>query len=176
MRTVNKKQQGFSMIEVLVSLIVIGVGMLGLTSLQIASLKSTNNAHSRNTAVMLAMEFSDRMRANPLGVSGGFYDNNVNCTTNEDQCKGTATCTPQAIARADVQELMCGTRRDDTSTAREGGASNLLPGGTLDVSCVGDCAAVLAEHNIALTWSTAKLDDDQDDSDLTQSVTVPVTP
>jgi len=55
MLTVNKKQQGFSMIEVLISLVVIGVGMVGLSGLQIASMRSTNNAHSRNVASMLVM-------------------------------------------------------------------------------------------------------------------------
>ena len=75
----KKTQRGFSMIEVLISLIVIGVGLLGLSGLQIASVKGTNNAHSRNVATLLAFEIADRMRANQDGVDGGFYDNDVTC-------------------------------------------------------------------------------------------------
>ncbi len=177
MRTVNKKQQGFSMIEVLASLIVIGVGMLGLSGLQIASLKSTNNAHSRNIAVMLGMELSDRMRANPLGISGGFYDNDVDCNTDETQCRGT-TCTPQQIARADVQEVMCGVKGNTTGSKREGGAALLLPSGTLNVTCTTavPCTQALAEHTITISWNAAKLDNKQSDNDQTQAIVVLVTP
>jgi len=172
------KQRGFSMIEILVSLIVIGVGSLGLSGLQIATMKGTSNAHSRNIAVMLAMELSDRMRANPLGVTGGFYDDAVNCGTAETQCRGTTSCTPQQIARADVQEVMCGVRRNLNGNAREGGAALLLPNGTLNVTCTvaAPCTAILAEHTIGVTWNTAKLDDRQSDNDLTQTITVQVTP
>lgn len=173
----KKTQSGFSMIEVLVSLLVIGVGILGLSGLQIASVKGTNNAHSRNIATMLSMELGDRMRANPFGVAGGFYDNNVDCVTNEKQCRKSTSCNPEEIARADVQEVMCGVRRNDTGNVREGGAALLLPNGTLDVSClVGTCADILAEHTISMTWNTSKLDDRQNDNDLMQRTIIPVTP
>lgn len=175
----KKKQNGFSMIEVLVSLLVIGIGLLGLSGLQIASVKGTNNAHSRNVATMLGMEIGERMRANPAGVIGGFYDSNVSnvsCTTAETQCRGTVACTPQQIARADLQEVMCGVRRNTTGNVREGGAALLLPNGTFNITCNGACSDVLAEHIISMTWSTAKLVDAQDDSDLTQSITIAVTP
>ena len=79
-------------------------------------------------------------------------------------------------ARADVQEMMCGVRRNNTGSVREGGAALLLPNGTIDVTCIGACSATLAEHTISLTWNTAKLDDRQNDADLTQTISVPVTP
>jgi len=73
MLKLQKTQHGFSMIEVLVSLLVIAVGLLGLSGLQIASVKGTSNAHSRNVATNLAMELSERMRSNPAGVDDGIH-------------------------------------------------------------------------------------------------------
>ncbi|TCJ85273.1 type IV pilus modification protein PilV [Cocleimonas flava] len=173
--------KGFSMIEVLVSLIVIGVGMLGLSGLQIASMKGTNNAHSRTTASYLAFELAERMRANQLGVDGGFYDNDVSCDVVEELCESDGTaldanttyCTPQETARFDTQEVMCGTL---TGATREGGIANLLANGSLDVSCVGLCSQANIEHNITISWNESKTHEDQPDEDQVQTITIPVIP
>ncbi|WP_299876464.1 type IV pilus modification protein PilV [uncultured Cocleimonas sp.] len=167
MHTVNKKQQGFSMIEVLVSLIVIGVGMLGLSGLQIASMKGTNNAHSRNVASMLIMGLGDKMRANPTGADGGFYDNDVNCTKNETQCRTNTFCSPEKIARLDVQEIMCGIYK---SGKREGGVQNLIPGGVLSITCPDGCNVGNAEHTVSISWSGNAVHQDQSGDDLEYSV------
>ena len=173
MKKSTKSQLGFSMIEVLVSLIVIGVGMLGLSGLQIASMKGTNNAHSRNVATILAMELSDRMRANRPGIDGGFYANDVNCTLEESQCRTTSFCTPQAIARLDVQEIMCGVLTD---SIREGGVANLLPAGSLQISCFGGCNLDKAQHDIAISWNESNVHKDQAGSSQTQSMIINVVP
>ncbi len=168
-----KSQYGFSMIEVLVSLIIIGVGLLGLSGLQLASMKGTNNAHSRNVATILAMELSERMRANRPGIDGGFYANDVNCTLEVSQCRTTSFCTPQAIARLDVQEIMCGVLTDST---REGGIANLLPAGTLQISCVGGCNVDKAQHDITISWNESNVHKDQEGSSQTQSLIINIVP
>lgn len=176
-----KKQHGFSLLEVLISMVIIAVGLLGLSGLQIASLKGTTNAHARNVASMLVMDLSERMRANPLGVAGAFYDNDVACGTNEIACRGNTVCSPERTARHDVLEVMCGVRR--SNTVREGGAAHLLPAGTLQISCTGGCGAVNAVHDITLGWSESLLHKGQDDantnadkSSKTLSITIPVIP
>lgn len=172
----RKIQHGFSMIEVLVSLIVIGVGMLGLSGLQIASMKGTNNAHSRNVATMLAMELSDRMRANSAGVTGGFYENDVTCSSTEAQCKSASFCSPEQVARIDVQQVMCGVLK---SGIKEGGAANLLPNGLLTVDHATDCDATLNhddETNITVSWSEFNVHQDQASSTQALSITICVIP
>ncbi len=161
MHRVTKRQQGFSMIEVLISLIVIGVGMLGLSGLQIASMKGTSNAHSRNIANMLTMELSDRMRANSLGVDNGFYENDVNCVKNEAQCRSSSFCTPEQIARLDVQEVMCGVLK---SGKREGGIANLLPNGSIQIDHNVDCDTNIENDNettITINWNEFRVHEDQ---------------
>ena len=157
----NKKQGGFSLLEVLISMVIIAVGLLGLSGMQVASLKGTTNAHARNVASMLAMELSERMRANPLGVTGAFYDNDVSCTTanSEARCRGNTVCNAEETARFDVLEVMCGVRRSNTN--REGGAKNLLPNGTLQVDCTGSCGDANAIHNITLGWTESLLHKNQ---------------
>ncbi len=176
MKKLEKSQHGFSMIEVLVSLIVIGVGMLGLSGLQIASMKGTNNAHSRNVATILAMELSDRMRANPNGVTGGFYENDVNCSKAEPQCRGTGFCNPQIIARLDVQEVMCGVLK---TGKREGGVLNLLPNGVLAVDHATDCDISINhddETSITISWSESSVHKDQVEAVQSLSTTICVIP
>ena len=163
MLILKKKQNGFSMIEVLVSLLIIGVGLLGLSGLQIASVKGTNNAHSRNVATNLAMELSERMRANQAGVDGGFYENDISCTSNEPtQCKTSAFCSPQQVARIDVQEVMCGVLRVGN---REGGADNLLPNSSLVVDWNSNCDPSINHPNettITVGWRLMEEHKDQE--------------
>jgi len=177
MLILKKKQNGFSMVEVLVSLLVIGVGLLGLSGLQIASVKGTNNAHSRNVATNLAMELSERMRANQLGVDGGFYENDVTCESNEpSQCKTTSFCTPEQIARIDVQEVMCGVLRVGK---REGGAANLLPNSSLVVDHNVNCDLDIEDINettISVGWRLVEEHKDQQLASQETSIDVCVIP
>ena len=172
----KKTQRGFSMIEVLVSLLVIGVGLMGLSGLQVASMKGTSNAHSRNVATNLAMELSERMRANPNAIDDGFYENDIDCNSNEPtQCKTSAFCSPQQVARIDVQEVMCGVRKNNV---REGGAANLLPNSSLVVDHNSDCDTNIDDDNettITISWSRMIVDKDQD-VDATSTVSICVIP
>ncbi len=186
MQNILKKQRGFSLLEVLISMVILSVGLLGLGGLQVASLKGTNNAHSRNVANMFVMELADRMRANPNGVRLGFYDDGTQCDTPETACRGTTYCSAQQIAKFDLQEIFCGMR---TSTGREGGIRNLLVGGNLRINCpVGSCVTALgglrAQHNVTIGWGDVSIDARQTDNngDINNgniqalTLTVPVIP
>ncbi|SEP42964.1 type IV pilus modification protein PilV [Pseudomonas sp. Snoq117.2] len=61
------RQRGFSLIEVLVSLIVICIGVLGMVALQSRSLVQTQDSVLRNNAIMLAGDLIEMMRSNPGG-------------------------------------------------------------------------------------------------------------
>lgn len=58
-------QRGFSLIEVLITVLVVSVGMLGLAALQLASIKNTNSAFLRTQATLATADLIDRMRAQP---------------------------------------------------------------------------------------------------------------
>jgi len=66
-----KTQRGFSMIELLVAVLVMGIGVLGITGLQMVSLQNNRGALLRGEAVQLAYDMLDRVRANPGSNYGG---------------------------------------------------------------------------------------------------------
>ncbi len=164
---------GFSLIEVLISLIIIGVGLLGLGGLQVASIKGLNNAHSRSMASILASELGSRIRVNKLGAAGGFYSSTVNCGKLQTQCRGNTYCTPEQTAKFDIQDILCGKRK---GSKRVGGVVNSLPKGTLTIACSDGCDAPNAEHNITIEWLEFKAHKDLGNEEKRSSVNIMVRP
>lgn len=66
--------RGFSLIEVMISVLVLSVGLLGLAGLQVVSLKQNHNAYLRTQASHLAYDILERMRANRTAALAGNYD------------------------------------------------------------------------------------------------------
>ncbi|MCP9759132.1 type IV pilus modification protein PilV [Aquitalea sp. S1-19] len=62
--TQHKRQTGLSMIEVMVSLFIIALGLLGLASLQSRTLMYNQSAYQRTIAADLANDLAERIRAN----------------------------------------------------------------------------------------------------------------
>lgn len=67
-------QQGFSLLEVLIAMVVLSVGLLGLAALQMNALRFNQVAHFRTQASFLAYQVLDSMRANPQATSDGDFD------------------------------------------------------------------------------------------------------
>lgn len=70
---VHRLQAGVSMIEVLVSLTIVAFGVLGLLGLQARALSFQRDSFDRRTAAEMVAQLAERMRANHLGVTSGFY-------------------------------------------------------------------------------------------------------
>ena len=172
MNKLSKNQRGFSLIEILISVLVFGVGILGLGSLQIASLKGSSNAHYKTTASVLAQDLADRMRSNLVAVSNGRYGEAVSCGTVSRLCRSSA-CSIEELAIFDIQEIKCGSKR---GSRREGGVQGLLPGGEMTITCAGGCNVPGATHNINITWNVQQTDGDQIGDDQVRSLTMPVIP
>ena len=71
-------EKGFSLIEVLISLVIIAVGLLGLASLQITGVRNNHSAYLRSQMTFLTYDIVDRMRANRISAEKGNYDLNMN--------------------------------------------------------------------------------------------------
>ncbi|GAA5525063.1 hypothetical protein Maes01_01623 [Microbulbifer aestuariivivens] len=98
-----KSQKGATMIEVLVTILVLSVGLLGLSATQVMSLKNANNSHHRYMAVLAAQEMAERLRGNFLGVQDGLYDDKkVDGSETKATCR--SMCGPQQLARADLYD------------------------------------------------------------------------
>jgi len=62
----KKTHYGFTMIETLVSLVIISIGILGFALLQVESLKAAKTASERTRAIQFASDMMDRIRTNRL--------------------------------------------------------------------------------------------------------------
>lgn len=65
------RQQGFSLLEVLVSLLILMVGLLGIAGLMIKGQRASFEAYQRQQALALAQDMAERIRANR--GAGPFY-------------------------------------------------------------------------------------------------------
>jgi type IV pilus assembly protein PilV len=101
----KSKQHGFTLIEVLVTLVIMAVGLLGLAGMQVTSLKNNESAYQRSQAAQMAYDMLDRMRVNSAGVANGDYnDIDVTAPTTYTNClktDTTSTCNSTGMADYD---------------------------------------------------------------------------
>ena len=100
----KKKQAGFSLIEVLVSALILSIGLIGVAGLQATSLKNNQSAYMRSQASAFAYDLADRMRSNLAGANAGLYDPALAAMT--VQCSTPVGCTPQQLAENDLAEWL----------------------------------------------------------------------
>lgn len=68
-------QRGASLLEVLVSMAILAIGLLGQAALQVTSLQRNQSALQRSQATLLAYDLVDRMRSSRSATLEGRYDN-----------------------------------------------------------------------------------------------------
>ena len=71
--TTRRSQRGFSMIEVLVTLLIIALALLGTAGLQAYSMRMNQGGQFRTQAVFLVADLTERMEANKNAISKGAY-------------------------------------------------------------------------------------------------------
>ena len=100
-----KHQQGFSMIEVLVALVIIAVALLGTAGLQVHAMKISKSGEFRTQAVFLASDIAERMEANKAAAILGNY---VVATTSAPSASATpcgeVACNAAALASDDISQ------------------------------------------------------------------------
>lgn len=69
-----QSQRGATLIEVLITILVLSVGLLGMAGLQALSIQSNHSAYYRSQATFLAYDMSERMRTNRNDALSGKYD------------------------------------------------------------------------------------------------------
>jgi type IV pilus assembly protein PilV len=67
------QQRGATLIEVLVSMVILAIALLGMAALTTASIKYDNMSRARGTALSLVTDYAERARANLIG-----FDNTSN--------------------------------------------------------------------------------------------------
>jgi type IV pilus assembly protein PilV len=134
-----RQQQGFSLLEVMVAVIVFSVGLIGLGLLLTASIRANHVGYLHSQATFAAEAIADNMRANVIGVWQDAYDGNWSAATPAAASDCTATaCTPAQLAARDV-------------AAWGQLVGQLLPAGTGTVACTPRAGRPLPNANEILT-------------------------
>ena len=109
----RRAARGFSLIEALVTLVVLSIGMLALANLQLQTLVDSRTAAMRNYAALMAYNLADQIRSNGVAVAAGKF--NMPAAEPVANCFAAAGCTPEQMATtayatwlADVRESMPG--------------------------------------------------------------------
>ena len=104
-----KPNTGFTLIEVLISMLILAIGLLGLAGLQGVGLRNNLSAYHRSQATQLAYDVADRMRANTAdaqNLAASVYITMAPAdAVAQEACTTVAgTCTPAQMAQHDLFE------------------------------------------------------------------------
>jgi len=138
-------QRGFTLIEILVTVFILAIGLLGLAGLILEGMRNNQGAYLRTQASILAYGMADRMRANKESASAyaGFSTDGNGVTTTLPSCASENTgCTPAGQAQVDLVEW---TRR----IQGVGSDMALLPEGVGTIQY----DASTSRYTITITWN-----------------------
>lgn len=114
-------QRGFSLIEVLVTMLILAIGLMGLAGLQARMVAAELEAYQRAQALLIAQDMANRLQANPNDARGSLYsgsqvygagssfddsDCNVGTTVRRDLCSWSAAL--KGAASVDKNGLQIG--------------------------------------------------------------------
>jgi type IV pilus assembly protein PilV len=132
-------QQGASLIEVLIAVLILGVGMLGIAAMQATALRNGQSSLERSQAVIQTYTILDVLRANRTNAIAGYY----NTAGSGPQCSAavvdTSAPSGQQSAQGDLNQWLSslkqtvGTASDTTTCGRVSCVTNTLSGGTCTV-------------------------------------------
>ncbi|WP_281259804.1 type IV pilus modification protein PilV [Bowmanella denitrificans] len=169
------QQVGVGMIEILVTLFILSIGLLGVASLQFIGSFSNADALNRSQAVIITQQLAERLRAsakmsntaNSMVVDNSYFTNNLYNFDNLGACASGNTyncyclaipaaipdcssgqCTPGQFAEFDAYEVSC-------SMAATNPAANInLTCSDNDLLDADACSAG-SRHRIMISWPAA---------------------
>jgi len=154
-----KTLKGLTLIEVLVTLVITSIGLMGLVSLQMQALKATQDTGNRSQAMWVFNDLVNRIRANETVSASYITNGNVDCgaqpaaiCSNYNDGNATtnaANCTTAQLAAWDVFEVACGAPRN---VSVRGNPIADLPGAALNITCLNAGCGNGDPLVVTLTW------------------------
>lgn len=144
------RQTGVGLVEVLVSMLIVSVGALSLISMQIAGKRIGYDALQRSVATTLVHDILERMRNNPLALTGYTVNNLGGETISSEPSPNctSAVCTPTQLAARDLWEWE--QNLDGAAEMLDDGSGAQKVGGLVDPrACITHSAGVVT---ITIVW------------------------
>jgi len=114
------------MIEVLVTVLILAVGVLGVAAMQVTTYQNLSVSHSASIAAMVAEDFSERMRANGAEALADTYNHSADPGEAYTDCIANV-CSTSQLAGYDVgtwwEELGANLPLGRGQVARNGGTN-----------------------------------------------------
>ncbi len=143
MKRFGAHESGFSMIETLITVIVVAIGLLGIAGLQITSSAYSEASLQRSHAATLARELFERMRLNPAEAKAGNY-NIGELPSIDTNCRGASTdCTAAQMMEHDLRVWSRGVRL-------------LLPNGAAVITTGADNGQDPVDVTITISWDQSR--------------------
>lgn len=147
-----KSTNGFTLVEIMISILILSVGIFGITALHMRSLDGNRNALLRVQAGQLVSDLTERIQVNvgtaygPISL-GDVPADPTDCTT--------SNCTPTQLAEYDTSQWLCSVNSLASDGTTHPACANLsitgiLPMGQASIAVVGD------EYDIKINWSDLK--------------------
>lgn len=121
--TFRTKQSGISFIELLVTLVLVSISMLGLLAVQARAIELNNQAYLRSQAIAFAYDMSERVRLNAASAVAGNYNLSKPASP-------SSSCSSASLSHQDKCEWL--TQLDKTLPGGDGSIS--LSGNNLTIS------------------------------------------
>jgi type IV pilus assembly protein PilV len=181
-----KPANGFTLIEVLVTMFVMTIGLLGIAGIQSNSVKDGLDNAKRSQVMWLVTELVERARANPAGQATGYnrtIDISECSTVPAKQCSdngagdAATNCNPDEMAAFDVWEVFCGNAEANVIA----NAGDSLSLSAITMGCAGTCTDT-SDLSVSISWTSKPvtdssiLSDSQKEANKTQSITMTVRP
>ncbi|MCC7247910.1 MAG: type IV pilus modification protein PilV [Lysobacter sp.] len=99
---------GASLVEVLVSVLVLSIGLLGTAAMQATALRNSQSSLERSQGVIHAYTIFDAMRANPVAARGGGYNNAMCAVPAGGTLAGNDVIAWVAVMRQNLGATACG--------------------------------------------------------------------
>lgn len=146
----TKDCKGFSLIEVLVTLLLVSIGALGMVALQIRTVQYTQDATIRNNAAILANDLLEIIRTHPQELSEFFNE------SGEEFPQAPSSCSP--LPEKSKEQLGCWAEKAAKTLP---GAANLLKEKfhicqIADANANPPCSATGKALQIQLAWQVYK--------------------
>ena len=100
----GRPPSGFTLLEILISLLILSVGLLGLAGLQVNGLHSNQDSYVLTQAMAQAYDMTDRIRANTVGFTAGYYNNIAPTIPSTDPGCATTACSSADMASHDAYQ------------------------------------------------------------------------
>lgn len=157
-KKVKPGQSGISLIEVLISILLFAIGVMGFSAMQTRAMQESLDHQQRSLALWAANSLVDRMLANNSDEALEQYEDAIGGFTtcsaaDSGSCAETdgdaASCSPTEMADHDVWGAFCGV---------DGGVDSNLIQFTAAMDCTGACA-VGNDITLTLSWLAKSVSD-----------------